>query len=142
MASLVVGADGENYLLDRAVKTPWLAAEDWTLRLYKNDYTPTKDVILSNLVESDFPGYAPVTLTRATWQTVVQQLGRAVTFYGTNPQVFGTTGAPQIAYGYYITVPSLGILLLAQRFDVPWLVQGGSPALVLPQLTLHSDYEP
>lgn len=142
MPDLILSNEGEQYLLDACVRLPWLASEDWELHLFKNNFTPDKDWTVGDLVEADFPGYASHTLTRATWVPAITSGGRAVTFYDVLPQEFPTSSSPQTVYGYWIDVPSLGVSVLVQRFDTPQLVTTGAPALVLPVLALHSEYEP
>ena len=142
MATLVVSNVGERYLLDHVLSVPWSSGDSWTIHLYKNNFTPNKDMVLSDFTEATFGSYAAKTLTRATWTPAVTFSGIAISFYGTLPLTWTSSSGPQTCYGYYVTEDAGGELLFAQAFDSPQIVTALAPALVLPQLTLHSESEP
>ena len=142
MPDLVVTNEGERYLLDRAIRTPWLDDEVWQLRLFVNDFVPCKDMVISDITEASFPGYLAVDLVRADWTDPVTVMGIATSWNGTSPKEFDATSGVTTVYGYYITVPDPDVFLLAQRFDAPPIITSAAPILLVPQLTLHSESEP
>lgn len=139
---LVVTNEGERYLLDRAIRTPWTLSEVWSLHLYDNDFTPCAEMEIDDLTEASFPGYAAIDLPREDWTLPVTVTGVATSWQGAIPKEFHATSGVTTIYGYYIMVPDEDVFLLAQRFDTPFLVTSSSPCRVLPQLTLHSESEP
>lgn len=142
MPDLVVCADGEDYLLNSAVSTPWTLAELWEIHLYKNDLIPNRDTVLADLVESDASGYAPITLNRDLWSPSAQLGGRGVTMYTGVTPAWNTSSGSQLIYGYYVTVPSLGIMIYSQRLDAPVLMSTLTPVVIPPLFSLHSESEP
>lgn len=142
MAELVVSDEGERYLLSRAIRDPWDTSETWLLHLYGNDYTPCKDTVEGDLEESDFPGYDTIVLNREDWTDPVTIMGVATSWNGVTPKLFEASSGSTLVYGYYITVPSAGVFLLSQRFDVTFLITSGQPLPIIPQLSLHSESEP
>lgn len=143
VADLVVTNDGELYLLDRAIRTPWDASEVWSLRLYDNDFTPCKDMVISDITEATFSGYAAIDLVRADWTDPVSVSGVATSWNGSGPKEFDALSGVVTIYGYYVTVPGADdLFLLAQRFDSPVLLTASAPLLFTPQLTLHSESQP
>lgn len=144
MPDLIVSNEGEKFLLRRSTNPGISDFDPLSLRLYGNDYVPNRDVVLGNLVEMFFPGYAPAVMANALWTRPVTIDGKAVAWWKTTPTAFEATSGIATAYGYYITSPaeSPEILVLVQRFDTPQLILPGTPALVQPQLIYHSEYEP
>lgn len=142
MPDLVVSDEGERYLLDRAIRTPWPDDEVWVLHLFDNDYTPCKDTLEDDLTEASYPGYGTIDLVRADWTDPVTVMGIATSWNGTTPKEFHAASGVTTIYGYYITVPDLDVFLLSQRFDSPPLLTAAAPLLLIPQLTLHSESQP
>lgn len=145
MPDLIVSNPGERYLLSRMVRDPWVLDETWTLHLFKNDYTPNRDTGLGDFTEANYAGYVPVVLLRENWTEPVTITGTAVSFYGAEPIQFYATSGLQTIYGYYISVQPEDedeSLILSQRFDGAFNVTAAVPAIVFPQLRLHSEYEP
>ena len=145
MPDLVVSNPGERYLLSRMVSVPWSLSETWKLRLYKNDISPNKNTVLADLTEADYDGYLPQDLARDGWTAPVTIAGVAVCFYGFQPIEFFAASGLQTVFGYFMTVDADSdpeLLILTQRFDSAVNVTAAVPALVLPQIRLHSESEP
>jgi len=71
------------------------------LQLYKNNFTPTPDSLLSAFIQTDFPGYFPISLIGAVPPCGKQQTG----VYGFSVPVQTFTGgllANQVVYGAYV----------------------------------------
>lgn len=107
--------------------------------LFKNDYTPDNDTILTDFTEADFTGYASQAIP-ATWALTTVIAGRA--FTSNAPMVFLCTGGatPNNIYGYWITDGS-GNLIFAERFASAPLVMdtAGQTISVTPSVTLSSE---
>jgi hypothetical protein len=109
-------------------------AQNLTLRLFTNKYTPTELTTEANLVEASGFGYSSFALTAANWSIV---LGNPSTF--SYPlHTFTFTGALGNVYGYFITQTTSGKLFLVERFvDGPYQVASGLDTIdITPLFTL------
>jgi|694.fasta_scaffold66360_4 hypothetical protein len=100
------------------------------LKLFKNDFVPTKNSILDDLEEADFGGYHEIILSNSDW-TVDTLSG--VTSASCPEQVF-VIEELAVIYGYYVTVEidSVEYLYWLERFsDGPYELPpaGGSVAI-------------
>jgi hypothetical protein len=94
--------------------------EAWSLRLFKNDYTPVVGSVLADFTQADFTGYSAKTLTRSqtgsTWGAASIASNIAQSEYATD-QSFTYTGATsQSVYGWYIVGATSGKVILAHRW--------------------------
>lgn len=94
--------------------------ENWTLKLFKNDYTPLVTSVAADFTEADFTGYSAKTLTRSqtgsTWGAAAIDTDVAEAEYLTD-QSFTFTGATsQSVYGWYIVGASSAKVILAHRW--------------------------
>lgn len=110
---LVVPQTGNVDLME-IIRAEWVANKP-TLHVYKNDYSPTLLSTIPDFVESDFDGYAPVTLdfanpaVDATDHVYIQ--AATATFNMT-----GNGNLPQRAFGIYVLDSTGLVLLFAERF--------------------------
>jgi hypothetical protein len=109
------------------------------VRLYSNDYTPTKADSVSSYTEVtnvEVPGYAPLAL--AFNGTPVRQPTGTWEDLGSAPLTFQATGtppAPQIAYGWFATNAGKTIWVGAGRFAAPFTFEAtGDGFSLLPQI--------
>jgi hypothetical protein len=136
---IVVPDEGEIVLMD------WMLSDgpaDLVLHLYKNDYTPHRESVVTDFTEADFVDYASVTLTVAGWQPAVLDMGAAQKKWGSDFLAFATSGTSQVIYGYYVTTADGLTLVWAERFPAPQTVTVTSPAMLWPLLRGHSEVEP
>jgi len=114
----------------------------WSLRLFSNDLTPTKDTVFADLVEPTWAGYGPRTLTPAGWGAAVIVAHFATSSHGTAAvQWTNNSGAPVTVFGLMYLDPTTGTLRFVQRFDAAEIVPvdpGGTIAL-LPKFTYRSE---
>ena len=94
--------------------------EDWSLRLFRNDFTPVAGSVLADFTVANFTGYTSKTLTRAvgagTWGAPSLNGNVSESVYGTD-QSFTYTGATsQTIYGWYIVGATSGKVILAHRW--------------------------
>lgn len=110
-------------------KTP---SSTQTLKLFKNDYVPTKNSTLNDLVEADFGGYNGITLYDYNW-TVDTLSGITSANY---PDQTFMIEEISVIYGYYVTaeIDSDEYLFWVERFsDGPYELPpaGGSVTIAL-----------
>lgn len=143
MADLVVSNEGERFLLALATgKTVYNPAEPWKCRIFTNDYTPDRDVVLADLTEGAWDGYAAEDLDGANWTDPETVDGQAVTWYEPAPVQFTVTSGAPVGYGYYVTDYTGSVLLWVQRFDSPQYGNYTYPINVRPALGARSQSEP
>jgi hypothetical protein len=100
---------GENLVLGMIVNKT--AAENLSLRLYKNNITPSDTDTAATYTEATFPGYAAITLTGASWGA---PSGGTIT-YGAQ-QTFTCSGtSTDDVYGYYVVQVTSGTILYSER---------------------------
>lgn len=104
---------GEQRLLDRMTGKQ-TNVNAGSLKLFKNNLTPTAATVNGDFTEANFTGYASKTITAATWNAAVGISGKA---YATYPnQLWTKSGATgNDIYGWYHQ-DSTGALLACERF--------------------------
>jgi hypothetical protein len=122
---------GENKIVEMAVNKT--APENWVLRLFENNITPSDTDVAGTYTEANFPGYAAITLVGATWGAAAG----GTTTYGAQ-QTFTCSGvATDDIYGYYCTQLTSGVLMLSERdASAPFAVRNsGDQVKVTPSLS-------
>ena len=134
--AIVVCNAGELRLLDLALKTALSVDEPFTLRLFKNDYTPIATSAVGDLTEADFTDYTAKTLNRSGWSASTTITGAASITYGTaQTWTCGATG--NTVYGAYVLDGS-GNLVWAERFAEERVLVSSDTITYTPTLTLAS----
>jgi len=89
------------------------------MKLFQNDIAITPGLVLGDLTEANFTGYAEETLAD-TWVAGLDVVGKGVLAYPTNVN-FTQTGvaSTNIIYGWYIVNFAETGLLAVGRFDEP-----------------------
>jgi len=107
-------------LLDTLLSNLFLATEK--LKLFQNDIPITTGMVLGDLTEATFTGYAEVVLNE-TWLGGLDVLGKATLAYPANV-AFTQTAATvtNIVYGMYIVNTTENVLLAVARFPEPVLM--------------------
>lgn len=112
---LIIPNEGELELLDKMLKAALVTDEDYVLKLYKNNYTPSASTTEADFTEADFDGYSAKTLLRANWNSSTTVSGKASTTY---PQQTWTCGVTtNDIYGYYVLGADSNKVLWAERFS-------------------------
>lgn len=111
-----------------------LAPQNWTLKLYKNNYTPVGTSTAANFTEADFSGYSAKTLTYSSWTTASSVSNVAKTTYADQTW---TSGSTQTVYGYYV-VDASGNLIFAELFSPQADLVASTPLVVSPSFTLET----
>ena len=100
---------GENKILEMMVNKT--APENLVLRLFQSNTTPSDTDTAATYTESNFTGYASITLTGATWSAA-----SAGSIAYSAQQTFTCSGAAsQSVYGYYITQLTSTVLIWSER---------------------------
>jgi len=130
--ALVVPDSGEVEMLKRILNVT-IADPDVVLRLYTNDYTPIETSVVGSFTDATGAGYAPVTMTPATW-TISGDPTEAI--YSEIELAF--TAAEPTIYGYFLTNTADNTLLWAERFvDGPYVIPaGGGSVFITPKIQL------
>jgi len=98
----------------------YIGESNWSVHLYKNDYTPVPGSSLSDYDEADFDGYSAQALNPSDWPDPSVTDHVAIASYP-DPMVFtADAGAwsPQLVYGYWIEDAD-SEYLWGERFDNP-----------------------
>jgi len=132
---LVVPNDGELVLLRMMLKDA-SNSDTFLLRLYKNNYTPDQNSVLSSFTEADFTNYTQATIARGDWSAPSTSGGSGST---TAAQKSWTCGAStNTVYGYYVVDSGSSKVLWAEKFSVPRALINGDTINLNPAFTLSS----
>lgn len=134
--AIVVPNEGSIELLEKMIKRALSTDEDYTLKLYANDYTPVSTTTAADFDEPVFTGYASKTLTRAGFDTAVTMVnGDAYIEYATE-QVWAVGAVGDTVYGYFIEGATSGKVLWAERLPESANVANGDEIKITPSFTL------
>jgi hypothetical protein len=121
----------------RAMITEQVASSNFldgvVFRLFQNNINPTQAIVLSQLVEADYDGYAPV--GPVAWGTPwTDAAGNGVTSGSTAGFYCTGSDTPNLIYGYYVThgPTASETLKWCERFDNPLPMQALGNAVTLP----------
>jgi len=90
------------------------------VKLFKNDVPVVPGMVLADLTEADFVGYAPIILADS-WLAGVSQLNEMLQVQPVLSQfTAGALAGDQIVYGYYLVDTTELILKGVVRFDTPF----------------------
>lgn len=129
---------GELELLDKMLKDALSVDETYSLRLYRNDYTPNTTSVLGDFTVATFSGYANKTLSRAGWNAAATVSGKAETDYGT--QQSWTASSSETVYGYYVVASTSNVVLWAERFTSSRALSNNDILNLTPKFTLNTEF--
>ena len=124
---------GENLALEMMVNKT--APQDLTLKLFKNNITPSDTDVAGTYTESTFPGYASIAITGASWNAAA-----AGSITNGTQRVFTCSGAAsESVYGYYMIQTTSTILLYSERdVNAPFAIAvSGDTVKVTPVITAN-----
>lgn len=117
--------------------------ENVILKLYKNNYTPDEDSLLSSFTDANFDGYVQKTLVTASWAIPTSESpvapcvdNEAVSTYAEQSWTCGTAG--NTVYGYYVVGVTSTKLLWVDSFSVPRALGDGDILRIIPKLQLRT----
>lgn len=132
--ALVSTNAGELKLLD-----DMLGVENFTLKLYKSNTTPTATSVIGDFTEADFTNYVSKTLTAATWNDSTTVSGKATATYGSSPLTWTCGATGNTIYGYTVQAATGGTLLWGELFASPRVLTDGEILNLTPTITLNSE---
>ena len=117
---------GENLVLEMIVNKT--APQNLTLKLFKNNITPSDTDTAATYTEATFTGYSAISLTGANWNaassgTITYNAQQTFTCSGTSSESI---------YGYYVVQASSGTLLYSERdASAPFTITTSGDAIKL-----------
>lgn len=125
MANVVIPLEGAIEILKRILYGN-AGAENLSLRLFKNNFTPGLTSTGADFTVATFTGYANITLTSSqaagTWAVPTSSTPYALSTYGTLASWTATTD--QTIYGWYLVGATSGKVYAAQLFSSPRVLVG------------------
>lgn len=132
---IVIPDEGAIELLNKTLRAALVTDESYSLRLYRNDYTPVAGSTLASFTEATFLGYFRQDLLRSGWGVPSIDAGRAVTEYTGGPIEWTPAESGQVLYGYYVVAPLTAKVAWAERFTSPITLTNGVPLTIVAKLT-------
>lgn len=129
---MVIPNEGKLIWLDWAMQNAGSPTEDYSLRLYSNNYTPVDGTTETDFTESAFTGYVRVNIDQADMGGSGLVGNVAVSECDFVPVFTCTGGAPELAYGWYLIGRTSGTVLAAQRFDAARTMASGATESIDP----------
>jgi hypothetical protein len=115
------------------------ADENYTLKLYKSNTTPTATSVAGDFTIADFTGYSNKTLTAGSWGVPTTVSGSAVSTYATQTWTLSDNTA-QTTYGVIAIGATSGTLVWAEKFAIPRSVTlSGDIITYTPKIGGHSE---
>jgi len=137
--ALLTPSLGELELLDKMLKDALSTDENYILKLYTNNITPSDADQPGSYTEATFTAYAARTLARTTWNASVQVSNKAETSYGAGPQSWTCGATGQTVYGYYVTGASSAVVLWGERFSTSRVLADGDVLNIQPKFSLNKE---
>jgi len=120
-----------------------LKDENFILKLYRNDYTPDSDSLLSSFTEANFDGYGQKLLVKTSWTgpTTVSPTAPctdnlASATYAEQSWTCGSVG--NTVYGYYVVGATTGKLMWADEFASERNLGDSDVLRIIPKFTLRT----
>lgn len=124
--ALLVPNEGEVQILNVALGKS--TAENLTLKLFSNNYTPTETDTAASYTEVTGNGYAAQTVTAANWTVASGNPSTATAAAKT----FSFTGAAGNVYGYYLVGATSAKVYWAERFTTgPIVIQNNGDQIII-----------
>jgi hypothetical protein len=124
--NMVIPDEGKELWLKWALTSDGSDLEDFTLELYKNDYTPVDGSTQADFSASTFTGYASEPVARADFGAPAIVGHIAYALLGFVPTYTCTGGSPELAYGWFMFSNISEKVVAAQRFDNPRAMASGA----------------
>lgn len=117
------------------------APQDFYLKLFSNNLTPTSATVVGDITETTGGGYAHKSLTGTSWTVGTNASNEAEATYAAQTFTFtGTVGGTGIVYGYYYVQQSSGLLIAIERFASAFTpTNSGDAVTFTPTLQLFSE---
>jgi hypothetical protein len=135
---LVFSAYGESVMLATGLGS----GNNWTLKLFSNQTTPTNASVASNFTEVSFTGYSSKTLTHSisstTWSTPTTVSPSVSQYNAATPQSWtNTSTSSSTLYGYFVVDAINGNLIYAEAFSAAVTMSSNFTLNLTPQISLQ-----
>jgi hypothetical protein len=135
MANMVLPNEGLTFLLEYWIGKTANSFSDWLLGIYTNSgYTPSPSSVFADLTFASWSGYAPITLTKATWLSATIASNKAFSTWGSTPVTWTVGSSPPTVQGWAIYTPSASKLVALQQLVTPIVTATGGILSMLPRL--------
>jgi len=115
---------GENLALEMIVNKT--APQNLTLKLFKNNITPSDTDTAATYTEATFGGYSAISLTGGSWNSA----SSGTITYGAQQTFTCNAVATDDIYGYYVVQTTSGILLYSERdSNAPLAIRNSGDAI-------------
>lgn len=133
--ALVVPDLGELELLTKLLINT-TDTEDYIVRLYQNNYSPSNTTVVGDFTEANFTSYTAKTLARSDWASPSTVGTKAESTGTVQSWTCGATG--NTVYGYYVVGSTSGVCLWAEQFVAARILVDGDVLFLTPKFTLSS----
>lgn len=134
---LVVPNEGEIELLQKMLLNT-ADTEQYSLRLYRVDYTPVLSSTLTDFTEANFTNYLAKTLSRGDWSTpTTNGSNKGQSNVATQSWTCGASG--NTIYGYYVVGATSGKVLWAEKFSSARVMTNLDVLNLTPVFTFNSE---
>jgi len=136
MSSLVLSREGAALWLALLVGTH--TDRDWVLRLFQNDFTPSKTDDKDSFTEASGGGYASLPLVQGSNWTITEGDvdDKSVALY--LEQEFSFNADIGTIFGYYITENTTDVYIFGERLENPEETYDTKDIFVTPRLPMDS----
>ena len=137
--TIKVPNEGELKIIEWALNDDSTTApEDFTLEIFKNDYTPVDTSTGSDFTAATFTGYSAATLTRGSFSgPTTNAQGKAELTY-TEQQ--WDASSDETVYGYWVRGATSGTVIWAERFSGARPLTNGDTIRIVPKITCKTEY--
>jgi hypothetical protein len=133
--ALVVPDLGEIELLTKLLINT-TDTEDYIVRLYQNNYSPSNTTVVGDFTEANFTNYTAKTIARSDWASPSTFATKAESSVTAQSWTCGITG--NTLYGYYVIGSTSGVCLWAEQFAASRILVDGDILNLTPKFTLSS----
>ena len=110
--------------------------ENYIIKLYKNNYSPSGSTVVADFTEADFTNYVAKTVARGDWASPSTVSNKAESSVTAQTWTCGPTG--NTIYGYYVVGSTSGVCLWAEQFTVSRVLVDGDILNLTPKFNLSS----
>jgi len=133
--ALVTPDLGERIVLDKMLSG---AGENYVLKLYRNNLTPTNSSVLADFTETTFTGYSSQTMTAGNWSAATTNPSNKAE--SSNSELAWTCGSTgDTIYGYFVENAAGSVCLWAEKFDTARPLSLNDVFKITPKFTLNSE---
>jgi len=127
---MVAPDEGKPILLDAMMRLAF--SSNFFIKLFTDDITPDNDSVFADFTGATFTGSDAITLTRGSFDAAFATAGVGYIEYPTPPTWVCSGAGPETCYGWYMWVDGTSLVVFAQRFDTPRVMDTGATESLTP----------